>query len=229
MNNEEMIAMALAEVLLSQIGTLDLNTDTGWAEARQVLMGTLMTVATGRTARSREAATGVYTDYRGNRWVEDPNGTHGWWSMKPGGDPNDGFSMQEGGPWPVANGDGSHPHGLARSRSDGHMTYLRYYRKLSDEETPGVPPALPTANAPARPDGLGPRGLSPIVEAELAQVHGPDSFGGSDFEEPPSALETDARIYAAGWSAGASEYGHDPTEEEVEETRADYLAARKGR
>jgi len=57
--------------------------------------------------------------------VEDPDGTHGWWSAEPGGTDDYGSTF---GPWRRSDrGDTSMVHG----RLDDDGTILRYYRRVS--------------------------------------------------------------------------------------------------
>lgn len=65
--------------------------------------------------------TPVYTAADGTLWVEDPDGTHGWWSAKPG-------SVAVGGDafGPRERGDDSTPHGTW----GGNGCVLRFYRRV---------------------------------------------------------------------------------------------------
>lgn len=62
--------------------------------------------------------TPVYTAADGTLWVEDPDGTHGWWSVEPGYDGDEVASFQ---PWRGRDG-------LHGDRMDGGV--LRYYRRV---------------------------------------------------------------------------------------------------
>lgn len=64
----------------------------------------------------------VYLDDEGSKWIEDPDGTHGWWSEEPGAYDDYGRTF---GPWD--RGDTTLAHG--RLADDG--TQLRYYRRVS--------------------------------------------------------------------------------------------------
>lgn len=76
-----------------------------------------------RSALSKSApvfeGTRFYLDDKGNKWVEDPNGTHGWWSAEPGSTDDEGAPFQ---PW--RGRDGIHGDRFG----DG---VLRYYRRVS--------------------------------------------------------------------------------------------------
>lgn len=63
----------------------------------------------------------VYLDEEGGKWVEDPEGTHGWWSDVPGGADHQGDRLL---PWPRAYD------GTAHGTDFGDGTVLRYYRRV---------------------------------------------------------------------------------------------------
>lgn len=65
--------------------------------------------------------TRFYLDEEGNKWIEDPHGTHGWWSEHPGGEDHGGVKLS---PWPKERY--SYEHGTPCE--DG--TVLRYYRRV---------------------------------------------------------------------------------------------------
>lgn len=63
----------------------------------------------------------VYLDEEGHKWVEDPQGTHGWWSENPGAEDTEANRFL---PW--ERGAEHTPHG----RWCDNGTILRYYRRI---------------------------------------------------------------------------------------------------